>query len=325
MKKIKGWKIVLTGLIVLLPCSVSAARYFRCAEMQSPDYPAVQATNYMSKLLSEKSKGKYAIKVFTNSVLGSEKDSIAQVQMGSLEMVRFNTAVFHDSIPETVLLSFPYLFRDDEHYRKVLHSAVGEEILAALEKKGFIGLALLDGGARSMYAQKPIRSPADVQGMIIRVMPSSFWTDFVLSLGAIPVALPQAEVLPALRSGVVGAAENNYVVYDDSRHYQAASYYSETRHVRAPSALVFSKKIWETLGRDEQQNIRQAAKEAAVYYENLWDKEQARVHQSLERNGVKFITDVNYKQFQLATEPVRNKYANTPALKDLMRRIGDVK
>ncbi len=305
MKKISGWKIVLTGFVVLLPCSVFAARDFRCAEMQSLDYPAVQATHYMSKVLGEKSKGKYAIKVFANSVLGSEKDSIAQVQMGSLEMVRFNTAVFHDSIPETVLLSFPYLFRDDVHYRKVLHSPVGEEILAALEKKGFIGLALLDGGSRSLYARKPIRTPADVQGMIIRVMPSAFWTDFVLSLGAIPVSLPQAEVTPALKMGVVGAAENNYVVYDDSQHYKAAPYYSETRHVRAPSVLVFSKKIWETLGRDDQQNIRQAAKEAAVYYEKLWDNEQARVHQTLERNGVKFITDIDYKQFQVATEPVR--------------------
>src|SRR5918995_407682 len=149
--------------------SAAIARDLRSADVHPKDYPTVKAVVYAGDLVRKATDGKYGIKVFGDSALGSEKDTVEQVKIGGLDMVRVNTAAFHNIVPETLVPSMPFLFRDEAHMRAVLDGPVGDEILASFEKAGFIGLAFYDSGSRSIYAKKAVHSPADVKGMKIRV------------------------------------------------------------------------------------------------------------------------------------------------------------
>lgn len=234
---------VVATLCATIFAGAAQARDFRSADVHPRDYPTVQAVEYMGKILQEKTKGKYGVKVFVNSTLGSEKDVVEQVKIGTLDMSRLSISTFHGIVPETQVPSFPFIFRDNAHFQKVIRGPVGDELLASFEKAGFIGLALYDAGARSVYAKKPVRTPADMKGLKIRVISSDLFVSMIQALGGSPIPIPTAEVYTALRTGLVEAAENNYPTFETARHYEVATFFSEIQHTRIPEVVVFSKKV----------------------------------------------------------------------------------
>lgn len=317
----------LTALAVagVFAASGVEAREFRSADVQPMDYPTVMAEVQLGKILSEKTGGNYTVKVYGNSTLGSEKDTVEQCKLGALDMVRVSTGAFQSIVPETIILSLPFLYRDADHLRKVLYGPIGERVLAKFEKAGFVGLALWEAGARSFYAKKPIRTLADVKGMKIRVQQSDLWVDLIRTMGANPTPIPTGEVFTALKTGLVDAAENNYPTYETSHHYEAAPIFSESQHVMAPEVLVFSKRIWDGLSDKERESLRSAAKEATPYYVDLWKAKEAASKEILVKAGVQFVNDVDRAQFVAAEKPLWDKMANTPELKQLLDDIVNTK
>lgn len=305
--------------------SAVQARDFRSADVHPLDYPTVMTVKRIGEILSQKTGGKYNVKVFGNSSLGSEKDTVELVKIGALDMVRVSTAAFHGIIPETMVPSFPFIFRDINHFRKAMSGQAGTKILAAFEKQGFIGLVLWESGARSIYSKKPVRNLADVKGMKIRVQQSDLWVSLVQAMGANPTPIPMAEVYTALRTGLVDAAENNYPSYETAKHYEAAPVYSETQHVMSPEVLVFSKKVWDTLTKQEQNMIREAAKETIPYYIDLWTKKELASREITIKAGARYIDDVNKAEFVGAMKPVWDKFSPTPELKALVQDIVSAK
>src|SRR5947208_1969223 len=167
------------GLIAVamfaLAANATMARTFRSADVHAKDYPTNKAVMFMGEELSKATGGKDSIKVFGDSSLGSEKDTVEQVKIGALDMVRVNTSAFHGIVPESMIPAFPFLFRDIDHFRKTMYGPQGEKILAACDQAGFIGLAFYESGARSMYAKQPIKTVADVEGLKVRGQPSDLW------------------------------------------------------------------------------------------------------------------------------------------------------
>lgn len=318
---------MLSGVVLASAFVMTAvqARDFRSADVHPLDYPTVMTVKKIGEIVSKKTNGKYNVKVFGNSSLGSEKDTVEQVKIGALDMVRVSTAAFHSIIPETMVPSFPFIFRDINHFRKAMAGPAGDKILASFEKHGFVGLVLWESGARSIYAKKPIRTLADVKGLKIRVQASDLWVSLAQAMGANPTPIPMAEVYTALKTGLVDAAENNYPSYETAKHYEAAPVYSETQHVMSPEVLVFSKKIWDTLSKEEQKIIRDAAKETVPYYIDLWTKKEQVSKKAAEAAGAKFISDVNKPQFVAAMKPVWDKFSPTPELKALVQEIVNTK
>jgi tripartite ATP-independent transporter DctP family solute receptor len=300
------------------------ARDFRSADVHPREYPTVQAVEYMGKLISEKTNGKYNVKVFVSSTLGSENDVAEQVKIGTLDMARLSIATFHGIVPASLVPSYPFIFRDDAHFQKVIRGPVGEDILKSFESTGYIGLALFDAGARSIYAKKPVKTPADVKGMKMRVIPSDLFVAMINALGGSAIPIPTSEIYTSLKTGLVEGAENNYPTYETMRHYEPAPFYSETQHTRIPEVVVFSKKIWDTLPADEQKIIRDAAKQAVDFYQKLWDAKMLASKKILTDNKVTF-NEVDHDAFVALEKPVWDKFATTPEAKDLVKKISEVK
>ena len=176
------------------------ARDFRSADVHPTDYPTVEAVRQMGKTLSEQTKGKLGVKVFPNGALGSERDTIEQLKIGGLDMMRINAAPLNNIVAETLAISLPFVFRSTDHMRKVLDGPVGDEILAAMAAQGMIGLAFYDSGARSLYTtKKPVKTLADAKGMKIRVQQSDLFVAMVEALGANATPCPMVKCTRVLK------------------------------------------------------------------------------------------------------------------------------
>jgi tripartite ATP-independent transporter DctP family solute receptor len=311
--------------LIILPMA-SYATEFRSADLQPADYPTVEAVKYMAKLANEQSKGSLAIRVFPAGELGTEKNNIEQLRIGTLDMMRVNIGTLNSLVPETVVPVLPFLFRSTEHMRKVLDGPIGDEILASMEAHGLIGLAFYDSGARSFYsAKKPIRTLADMKGMRVRVLQSDLFGAMASALGAIPTPMPFDGVANALKTGLVDAAENNLPSYESSRHFETARYYNLTEHTRAPEVLVFSKKVWDKLSPDEQAILRKTARQSVPFMRKLWDEREIKARKAVVSNGAEIVPLAGKPDFIDAMKPVYSRFANTPKATDLIKRIQETK
>ncbi len=314
------------GAAAALCASLPYARDFRSADVHPADYPTVMAVQYMGKQLAAETQGRLGVRVYPSGVLGTERDNIEQLRLGGLDMMRINAGPLNSVVPETIATVLPFVFRSTEHMRKVLDGPIGDEILASMESQGLVGLAFYDSGARSFYsARKPIRSLADMKGLKIRVQQSDLFVAMIEALGANPTPMPYGEVYTALKTGIVDAAENNWPSYESSRHFEAAKYYSLTEHSLAPEVLVFSKKVWDGLSKADQAAIRKAAKDSVPYMRKLWDEREVKARKVVEVAGSQTITIANKQEFIDAMKPVYAKFAATPRLADLVKRIQDTK
>ncbi|WP_088286873.1 TRAP transporter substrate-binding protein [Ideonella sp. A 288] len=318
--------LALSAAIGLAITSPVLARDFRSADVHPADYPTVEAVRAMGKALKEQSHDKLGVKVFASGALGAERDTIEQLKIGGLDMMRINAAPLNNIVPETIAISMPFVFRSIDHMRRVLDGPIGDEILAAMGEQGMVGLAFYDSGARSVYTVKrPIKTLADVKGMKIRVQQSDLFVAMMEALGANATPMPYGEVYTGLKTGIVDGAENNWPSYESSRHFEAAKYYNTTEHSMVPEVLVFSKKIWDTLSKDDQALLRKTAKESVSTMRKLWDEREAKSRKVAEAGGAQVVVIADRKPFVDAMAPVYTKFASTPKLRDLVKRIQEAK
>ena len=151
------------------PLSALAAQaadlVLRSSDTHPDGYPTVAAVQYMGELIEERTGGRIGVEVFHSAQLGEEKDTIEQTRFGVIDLNRICMAPFNGLIPETAIMSLPYLFRDADHLHAVLDGEIGQEILDLFEAQDLIALAYYDPGARSFYNHvKPINSIDDLQG-----------------------------------------------------------------------------------------------------------------------------------------------------------------
>jgi len=327
----RGWRrivgVVLKAapLLLLLAAAwqqAQAREFFRSADIHPDGYPTVEAVEYMGEVLTELSGGRLRIKVYSGAQLGEERDTLEQTVFGAVDLNRLNLPVLNNVVTETTVLTLPFIFRSREHYDRVLNGPIGEEILAAMAPYGLIGLAFYDSGERSMYSpKKGIRHPDDLRGMRIRVQNSDVAVAMIEALGGNATPMEFGQVYEALRNGAIDGAENNWPSFSTTRHFEVAHYYSLTQHSMVPEVLVMSKLTWDGLPAADQALIRQAAKASVTRMRTLWDERVAIARERILAAGNEVIEEIDKAPFIEAVQPVYDRFAADPNLKDLVRRI----
>lgn len=314
--------------VLLATSALSGAAYAECEiTLKSSDthpdgYPTVEAVKVMGEKLKESSNGRICIEVFHSAQLGEEKDTIEQTKFGVIDLNRVSMGPFNNEIEETKVVSLPYIFRSTDHAHRVLDGEIGDEILAAFEPHGFVGLAYYDGGSRSFYNnQKPITSMADMAGMKVRVMQSDVFVDMMSALGANATPMPYGEVYSSIQTGVIDGAENNWPSYESSGHFEVAKYYTLDQHLIVPEVLVMSKASYDKLSPEDQALVREAAKASVPANRELWAAREKDSEAKVRASGVEIIDNIDKTPFIEAMVPVYEKHANTPKLKSLVERI----
>jgi tripartite ATP-independent transporter DctP family solute receptor len=290
-------------------------------------YPTVEAVVRMGKKLDAATNGRITIQMYPSMQLGGEKEMIEQAQVGALQIARISLGPMGPLVPELNVFNLPFMFRDTAHMEKVIDGPIGDEMLKKLSDHptaGLIGLCWMNGGTRNVYNGKhPVKTVADLKGLKIRMMGNPLFVDTMNSLGGNGVAMGYDQLVSALQTGVVDGAENNEPSYETGQHYRYAKYYSMTGHLMIPELLVFSKKSWEGLSKDDQALIMKAAKEAQQEQRSLWYDMEKKSVAKMKAEGVQINDVADKKEFQAAVKPVWDKYGASQTA--LIQRIQDVK
>ncbi|HRU15642.1 MAG TPA: TRAP transporter substrate-binding protein [Anaerohalosphaeraceae bacterium] len=298
-------------------------RVLRLAHSLNLRHPVHLTLEYLAERVREKSDGHLIVEVFPNEQLGTEKEQIEALQIGYMAMTKTSTAPMESFVPELKIFGIPYLFRDSEHFWKVVQGPIGKKLLEAGVGKGLKGLCYYDAGARSFYAKKPITSPDDLKGLKVRVMQSIMAMEMIETMGASPTPIPWGELYTALDQGTVDAAENNPPSFETSRHFEVCKYYILDEHVRVPDMLVISTEVWNHLSPQEQAILQEAVEESVVYNRKAWAEAEVASLNAVKAAGVTVI-EPDKTLFQQAVRPMWERYKNTE-LGDLIRQIQEVR
>ena len=287
-------------------------------------HPVHKGMVYMAEKVAEKSGGKMRIDIYPSQQLGSERELLELLQLGSLGMTKVTAAVLESFAPSYKAFSVPYLFRDRDHHFRVLEGEIGKELLLASQKYWLRGLAYYDAGSRSFYTKEvPIRKPEDLAGLKIRTLESQTQVEMVNTMGGAATPISWGELYTALQQGVVDGAENNPPSLYTSRQYEVCKYYSLDEHTTIPDVLLISTIVWETLTPQEQEWLQEAAEESAQYQKVVWQEAtNAGPAGALEEYGIEIIYPEK-EPFAEIVAPIYESFKNEPEVYDIIQRIRD--
>nr|WP_246202725.1 TRAP transporter substrate-binding protein [Fulvivirga lutimaris] len=313
--------LILISILFFKCENISKTKEIKLGHALNMSHPVHLAVERMAELVEEKSGGELTIKIYPNAQLGSERESIELLQIGSLGMTKVSTSIMESFAPNYKVFSLPYMFRDKNHLYKVLDGEIGKDLLDQGSKFWLKGLAYYDAGSRSFYAvNKPINEPADLKGMQIRVQASPTSMSMVSALGGSPTPISWGELYTALQQGVVDGAENNPPSFHTSRHYEVAKYYSLNEHTMVPDVLLISTKVWDRLSEQEQQWVQEAALESVELQRKLWNEAEEEAMRVVEEAGVK-VNRPDKRKFEEMVRPIYENYRDEPEVYKLIQDI----
>ncbi len=298
---------------------------WKASDVHPLGYPTVEAIVRMGKKLEAQTNGRISIQMYPQMQLGGEKEMIEQAQVGALQIARISVGALGPVIDELNVFNMPFIFRDEQHMRKVIDGPIGRELLEKISANPatrLIALGWMDAGTRNVYSNKPVTKPSDLKGMKVRMMGNPIFVETMNAMGGNGVAMGFNELYSAMQTGVVDGAENNEPTVLAQNHYQVAKVYSLTGHLIIPEMFVFSKVSWDKLSKDDQALLKKLSREAQIEQRQLWDEKTAKATEELKAKGVQFVP-ADKEAFFKATQPVRDKYGAKYSA--LLKRILDTK
>lgn len=295
----------------------------RMAHTLDQEHVVHKAMLKMAERMAFYSNGSMKIQIYSGGQLGSERELIELLQIGSLALTKVSAAPLEGFVPVMKVFSLPYVFRDSAHLWTVLEGEVGQSLLAALEPVRLKGLGYYDAGARSFYTTKrALHSPADLAGQKFRVPNSQTSVEMVQALGGAATPVDWGELYTALQQGVVDGAENNPPSFYLSRHYELSKYYILDEHSMVPDVILMSQHIWNQLTAEQQGWLQQAMADSVVYQKTLWQQASDDALEKVKAHGVEIIYP-DKTPFVQAVQPLLQAQQGT-AVGDLVNKISAV-
>ncbi len=296
-----------------LACSVTSfaqQKYnWKLASVLPDTHPVHKALVFFAEKVKEKTSGNVMITIYPAGQLGQEKDYIEGVKQGSIEFTKVSSSPLGQFSTSLQALSLPFIWKDLDHQHRVLSGPVGKRLMADLDKAGFKGLAFYDAGFRSLTTRdKPIRVPADLKGMKIRVMQSKPLIDTINAFGATAISMGQSEVYVALQQKVIDGWENNEPTVLNFNMQEVCKYYTYSRHISTPDILVMNKKLFDSLPASYKKAVMDAAAESIPFQQKIWGDIIDDNIKQLKAKGMIFNEVANIKDFQALVKPIYKEY-----------------
>lgn len=319
---IKQFAILITLGGFLASCSQAEnSRTLKLGHGLDVSHSVHKAMVKMGEDLERISNGKLKLQIYPSQQLGTERQCLELLQIGSLDMTKVSVGVLENFAPKMKVLGLPFLFRDREHSFTVLDGPIGQGLLDEGEQYWLKGLGYYDAGSRSFYTKdKPVRTPDDLIGQKIRVMESVTAMDMVSGLGGSPTPISWGELYTALQQGVVDGAENNPPSFYLSRHYEVAKYYTLDEHTVLPDVLLAGTHLWDDLSQEEKTWLKQAVETSVVYQRKLWLEAENEALEAVKKAGVELI----YPDKTLFADKIKDSFDKYKEDKEFYQMIKDI-
>ncbi len=299
-------------MLVMLTASLACAEVvLKLGHIAEPENPYGQGADHFAKLVKERTKGEVVIQVYPSSQLGNQRDLVEGLTFGTVDMTLTGTAVLGNFIPEVAVFDLPFIFRDIPHAYKALDT-VGMELAKKGEARGMITLAIWENGVRHMTNnKKPIKTPADMDGLKMRVMEQPVYIEMMKSLDASPTPMAMSELYTALQKGVIDGQENPLAHIATKRFYEVQKFISLSGHTYASEPLLVSTIAWNKLNDEQKAIVKQAALDTRDWQRDLCRKLEGEFMKTIVDSGKAAVNDdVDKKAFAEATKSVWKLYTD---------------
>ena len=269
--------------------------------------------------LKSKTDGRIEVEVFPNESLGKEIDLINGMQLGTVDMTITGESL-QNWAPKAALLAVPYAYSSIEHMDEVASGEIGEQVKAEIIEKAKVRpIAYFARGPRNLTSKRAIKSPADLNGMKMRVPNVPLFVDVWKALGAAPTPMAFSEVFTSLQSGVIDGQENPLALIRSANFNEVQGFVNQTEHVRSWIYLTIAESTWAKLSDADKTAVEEAAAIAQEYERGLLNDSLAADRAYLESNGMEFV-EVDGPAFQAAAKDA--VLANVkPEIKDIVESL----
>jgi len=322
MRSIKKWNIVVIAFLLIMTVGLFPVMAMAGGGESTEKIVLKLAHNgtvehafqfgYMKfkEILEKEAPGRFEVQIFPSEQLGPDENCSELVKMGNIAGNAANAAAF---VPEADVFNFPFIFKDLNHFYRVLDGAPGERVTRVIEDKlNCVVLGYFFSGIRNEWNKKrPVLVPKDLVGLKIRTLGSPIFIDTFNALGAQATPMSFGEVYTAIQQGVIDGAETDHVDLLIEKFYEVTKYVSLTGHIYLAIPFIFSEAIFNKLTDDEKDLIIKAGEEAVSYQREVMEQQEVDARKKLESEyGIEFF-DVDVSLFQEATKPIYVKYADS--------------
>jgi tripartite ATP-independent transporter DctP family solute receptor len=314
------------GLAVIFSLPAGAATTLKLGHNSKQDQPTGKAALKFAEIVGQKTKGEIVIQVFPDNQLGNNRQLVESLKMGALDICTMGLGTLGNLDGAYNMMQIPYVFRSQEHIRKVVKGPIGEELKNNMAEKN--GVLLIsqswDRMVRHVGGRKPIRGLEDLKGYKVRAGVLPPIAGFK-ALGASPVSIPLPEMYVALQQGVADGAELPIDYFYEYSIYEVAKYLNLTYHTYGTQFLAFNKRVWDGLKPEHKKAIQEANDEAEALNNKLSADLEEDYLKKLKDKGMEFVkTDVDALTSALAGK-IPEIAKNWPGTEELYQRIQAVK
>ena len=295
---------------------------FKLGHVANTDHTWHKAFEYFSEIVYERSDGKIIIKVFPNEQLGKEVELIRSIKTGIADMT-ISGGTLQNWTEIVAFSDIPFVFRDSVHMKKLADGPIGKEMeRRILEETGLRIITYFQRGPRHLTSNRPVKSPSDLNGLIVRIPNVPSYTATWSALGANPTPMALSEVFTSLQQGTIEAQENPLAMISSTNLYEVQDYVNLTAHVISWGYILIGDKQFQEMPQDLQELFMDAAKDMQQYEHQLFLKNEARLRAYLESKGMEFV-DVDHSSFrEIGAEAVYQSLSDD--MKKFYNRIIDI-
>ena len=294
----------------IAPLAASGDTLIRLAHTLNPADARHLAAEHFGDLIAERSEGTIRVEVYPSSQLGGQVEIFEGMNLGLIEMNIAGSTHLANLLPSFGLFDLPNLAPDEDSFIEMLDGEIGQQLLDMLPEVGLRRLAYSEVGFRHVYTNTPVTSIDDLSGMVIRVPGNPVYNDTLSTFGARPTPMALGEVFTALQQGAIAGAENLIGFYRNSGHWEVAPYLALTYHAALPSVVTVSESFWQNLSAEEQDMVREAAIEAALFERRLSQEQTELAMSELPELGVT-IQEVDLTPFAALAPEIHARHRDT--------------
>ena len=313
---------LLAFVAALFVAPAFAGTVLKFSSLHEPTHPVAYTAVFFAERINQMTNGELDVQVYHSRQLGDARDNVENVRNGSIAFTQVSISNLSQVLPIMDVWSLPYIFKSDDHYWYVLNHPKAMEFMKQLEPKGIKTITWITSGARNLFTQKPVRTPADMKGMKIRVMASPVMIGSMKALGASGVPVAWGELYTALQTGVVDGGENNHPSVISMKFYEVSKYYTIDEHMRIPDVNIMSTKVFEKLTKSQQAAVLQAAQEATAYMRGAWKVAEINDLEKI-KGLMKEVITVDKKPFQDAVASLVRDEAKRLGAEDFVKFVED--
>jgi TRAP-type transport system periplasmic protein len=312
------------GFATLAPASAQTTKTLKFGYILSEDSQLGAGGKVFADEIAKRTAGRFKVQQYPNSALGGEVEMLKGVQLGTIDLAFITGAPLPNFVPEVGVFNIPFLFRDAKHAHAVLDGPIGQSYLEKFRKKDLVALAWGENGMRHMTNSKhPIKSPADLKGLKMRLPQSEVMMIGFKALGADVNMLAFPQLFGALQSGQFDGQENPIATIQSAKFSQVQKYLTLSGHVYDPAIIFMSVDGFDELSADDKKAFAEAAKLAGEASRNYAADAQAKGAAELGKAGMQVVADINRDQFVAAMASAQPEYAKLFGA-DLIKKIQSV-